>query len=765
MRLGGGELGGGNLGPILNPPASYSPFLLSLNQLQHVTVLCGLRFIRNLTETLKLLEKQVQCSICLETYQEPKALSCLHAYCHRCIQQLLQRQKRDQEVVCPQCRSVVAVPGNNPSSLPTVFFINGLIEVYKILGTAESNDIACQSCSSDAKAISFCHTCSMFICASCDNAHKTMSAFAGHETVLVSEMREGSLNRLHKRQPPTTTCRQHKGEMKLYCIDCNQLICQGCTRLEHAGHTCNSVRGVADASREEILSRLVPLHDIHNGITTAIAKLEDSKKEIRDQGKDIATTITLLFKELQTVLSDRQEVLLQQTQEVVERKVDTLDRQQEDLQLAQATINSLTEFVQRTAENASDEEFISMEQQMTSRVQQVTRKYHDMKLSPKEVADTFVAVPPPTSLAELCKKSSVAEVNGPGLKFATTKEVARFTVHTLDSHPSIQHQVSAELKSSVDASIVQATVTRQSPFTYELSYIPTTRGRHQLTVQVDNIQSGIFQVFVKYPPTQLGTSVRVIEGVKPYYIAVGDKGKLFVTEDERYTVLDSQGQRVLTIGSRGKPPFWDEDPTGIATDSEGNVYVTSGHSVQKFNKYGEVKSVGRKGRLNGQFEHPWGVRYHNNQVYVCDRDNGRVQVLDTNLNFVRSFTGSGPGQLKDPVDIDIDRHGYIYVLDENKNKVLVFSEDGQYLRHFGQRGQGKDELGCPRGLCVSGDFVYITEWHNSCVSVFHTCGEFVHSFGRFGPGRGELKIPYGIAIDQDGFVFVCDCYNNRTQVF
>ena len=61
--------------------------------------------------------------------------------------------------------------------------------------------------------------------------------------------------------------------------------------------------------------------------------------------------------------------------------------------------------------------------------------------------------------------------------------------------------------------------------------------------------------------------------------------------------------------------------------------------------------------------------------------------------------------------------------------------------------------------------MYITEWHKSCVSVFHTCGEFVHSFGRFGSGRGELKIPYGIAIDQDGFVFVCDCYNNRTQVF
>ena len=83
---------------------------------------------RTLAETLELLEKQVQCPICLETYHDPKALACLHAYCQECIQQLLLQQQRDQEVECPQCRSVVAVAGNDPSSLPTVFFINGLIE-------------------------------------------------------------------------------------------------------------------------------------------------------------------------------------------------------------------------------------------------------------------------------------------------------------------------------------------------------------------------------------------------------------------------------------------------------------------------------------------------------------------------------------------------------------------------------------------------------------------------------------------------------------
>ena len=142
-------------------------------------------------------------------------------------------------------------------------------------------------------------------------------------------------------------------------------------------------------------------------------------------------------------------------------------------------------------------------------------------------------------------------------------------------------------------------------------------------------------------------------------------------------------------------------------------------------------------------------------------------MFDSDLNFVRSFgtPGDGPGQLKKPVDIDFDTQGNIYVVDYTKHQVLVFSEDGQYLCHFGQKGQGEGELRNPRGLCVSGDYVYVTECSNNCVSLFHTSGEFVHSFGKKGSGRGELNLPSGIAVDQDGFVYVCEEGNNRIQVF
>ena len=77
---------------------------------------------------------------------------------------------------CPQCHSVVAVASNDPNFLPTVFFINRMIEMYKIMKKAESNEIARQSCS-EVKAISFCRICSMFIRANCTDGHKKIKVF------------------------------------------------------------------------------------------------------------------------------------------------------------------------------------------------------------------------------------------------------------------------------------------------------------------------------------------------------------------------------------------------------------------------------------------------------------------------------------------------------------------------------------------------------------------------------------------------------------
>ena len=58
---------------------------------------------------------------------------------------------------------------------------------------------------------------------------------------------------------------------------------------------------------------------------------------------------------------------------------------------------------------------------------------------------------------------------------------------------------------------------------------------------------------------------------------------------------------------------------GIAIDDADNIYVSSDHKLQKFTSSGELR-----GSKEFNFNDPCGVT----KVYVCDRDNHRIQVFD-----------------------------------------------------------------------------------------------------------------------------------------
>ena len=84
-------------------------------------------------------------------------------------------------------------------------------------------------------------------------------------------------------------------------------------------------------------------------------------------------------------------------------------------------------------------------------------------------------------------------------------------------------------------------------------------------------------------------------------------------------------------------------PTDVTWDSAGNIYITDGYinsRVAKYDKNGDwVKSWGSKGTGPGQFRIPHAiVADRNNNIYVGDRTNRRVQVFDTEGQLKRTFT-------------------------------------------------------------------------------------------------------------------------------
>ena len=105
------------------------------------------------------------------------------------------------------------------------------------------------------------------------------------------------------------------------------------------------------------------------------------------------------------------------------------------------------------------------------------------------------------------------------------------------------------------------------------------------------------------------------------------------------------GRRRRAFGA-SEPPSRRRDacqPTDVAWDSEGNIYVTDGYvnsRVAKFDKNGDWDtSFGDPGAGPGQFRLPHAIVIdRDNNLYVGDRSNRRIQVFDTNGKFQRMFT-------------------------------------------------------------------------------------------------------------------------------
>ena len=715
---------------------------------------------------LEELEEEITCPVCQEHFRDPKILPCLHYYCKDCVRQLALRAGTNRPFACPECRRGTLLPQNDPHQLPTAFFVNRMKELRTKMGQTHGKvEAMCEVCSR-AKVEAFCRQCAEFICSDCVTSHRRMKMFATHKVVTLQELKEGGAKAIPLKEAPPPMCKDHNEQLKIYCFDCNHLICRDCVISDHAGHKFEFVKKSAPQCKRTLKESLAPLAKIQTNLSAATREVEKVEREVSEQHKAVAGTIEQSFKQLYEILHKREKQLLDRVSELKQQKLNNLGAQKKGFVLATSEIQGLVEFVERSVENATDEEFMSLQQHIQEQIQEQCAKHERINLIPAEVANVGVRVACAEGISDLCQKNAEVLVlrvdptkctaKGPETKVAEVGKSAQFTVCTVYQNGQLCREkqvVKAELKSVVNDSVIHAKVTSKGKGVYEVTYTPEVRGRHTLIVKVNGtpIAGSPFQVFAKIHPTQLGEPVRVVEGVRsPWGMALNSKQQLVVAErnGKKVTVLDREGKKVQTITCE---KF--SQPSGVAVDKDDNIYVTDmvNSSLFKFNKEGKLmKVVGREGTQPGEFKYLSTIKTINDKLYVCDRGNNRVQILNTELEYVNSFgyRGKGDGQFNEPNDIAQDRAGNLYVTDRYNSRVQVFDCKGQFLSAFSKKGSASEQLKFPTGICVSSDqLVYVSDRRNSCVSMFKTSGEFVTSFGQFSD-------PVGIVIDEDGFVHV-----------
>ena len=197
---------------------------------------------------------------------------------------------------------------------------------------------------------------------------------------------------------------------------------------------------------------------------------------------------------------------------------------------------------------------------------------------------------------------------------------------------------------------------------------------------------------------------------QPWSIAFDGAGHIIVSEDGGHSVQVlrySDGTHVRTIGSKGRGNGQFMHASGIAVDSEGNVAVFDNCNARvqvfRLSDGAHIRTIGSKGSGNGQFGvGDGGVAFDSEgNLVVADPGNHRVQVLRySDGAHVRTIgsAGAGAGQFQNPTGVAFDAAGHIVVVDQHNNRVQVLRySDGAHLRTIGSEGSDNGQFNEPHG--------------------------------------------------------------------
>jgi len=206
----------------------------------------------------------------------------------------------------------------------------------------------------------------------------------------------------------------------------------------------------------------------------------------------------------------------------------------------------------------------------------------------------------------------------------------------------------------------------------------------------------------------------------------------------------------------------------ISDVSESGVYGES-DEFEITHGYKFITKWGSEGSGDGQFWQPHGIAVDSSgYIYVADQEGQRIQKFTAAGTFVTKWgsEGSGDGQFISPTGIGVDSSGYVYVADTGNNRVQKFTSDGTFMTKWGTHGSGDGQFELPHGIAVdSSGYVYVADTENHRIQKFTSNGAFVTKWGSQGSGDGQFTHTAGVAVDSSGNVYVVDYGNNRIQKF
>ncbi|XP_066269232.1 tripartite motif-containing protein 3-like [Branchiostoma lanceolatum] len=697
------------------------------------------------------IREELTCSICLDLFTRPKALPCQHTFCQDCLRDHAEVRIPFQ---CPNCRLEVSLPPEGVAGFPDNHLVTSLCEKLQ--------------------------------------------------------------HRESREQPQSENrCSLHPtNNLKLYCKQCQEPVCELCLEETHNNHRTTTVNQAAQEKTSTVEVLITEGRHILESYCSFIRDLREKEKTLNEQKQQTDKSIHQAYNQMLQKLIERREELLSES-ELNRRK--NLARMQSGREIVLTDLNELSAACDQ-AEREMEEcgvEFLGQETILTKIIEKYRRKAvptpvqtQPAVFEPKHIADTGVPVlghvmvqSLPSAQIPKASPSGNDAVKGRGRHHRNQRQ----SVQSLPSVP-----IPVEPVSSDDA--VKGRGHHHSNHRQSVQSLPSTALEVPRTIYQRFSEQFLASAPTHEEPATIDEEAR-------------GRGHHHGNQKKSFQSLPSTPITAATPGGTGHHHGYKNQavqtllsgPIQAAYTSSNEVVRVTGHhhGNQRDEEHGfqRLWTVGGQGSGTGQFKGSLGIAVsEEGEIFVADKGNQRLQVFTLQGTFVRQFPTIVPDkQDMEPMDVAMDGNGNLWVVGETATghfavqydkqgralrkieleksdwrrgvavdtkwnhilithtagfifrhgEVQVFRSDGKLVKTVGQQ-QGMKRL---QYITVDGEGnILVSDFHNHCIYVYNKNGKFRFKFKGEGSGK-QLWHPCGICTDRAGNIIVADSGNMRVEMF
>ena len=573
----------------------------------------------------KNLKKQVTCSICLDTYTEPKTISCLHTFCCECLERHARVSQRQGKFRCPECQAEIDLPeGNRFDRLPNSFFHKSL------LGVIEAED-----------------------------------------RQAIPRQQQG-------------TCSQHTEErVRYYCSSCEVYVCPICVTEDHRGHAFDVLEKAVQEGKKSIMSAVETIKEKANLFGAELRKLEETSEDVEMIIAIAKQEVSEATEHVITKTRQQEKQLLESLEMTRRKRIERINSAKQELESLIKIINRAAEFAENLVQRRSDRDIIQNKNKLRQKLEElrgvevpkhrqatfvkfIAASQHNFKLGSIQVSEK----------PEITVKSTL---EGGDQTFQVGAE-AKFNGDKLPTCP-----ITVQVKERKPVVVSELKLRLFPGDTLERLNGIAVNTEGQLVV-TDNSGHCVY-VFDKNGDCLRktgGKGSNTGEFQYPNGISFLNDNEVLIADSGNYRLqrLNIQtGTVVKSYGKKGRKKGEFSWPIDVTLDDEERIVVTErdNNRIQVMSKEGEsIFTFGDKGPEKLLW--PTCCILYQNRFLVSDTGNHCIKAFDQSGTFLYKFGKEGyqDGKFQTLYDLLVDSSNILLVCDFGNNQVQQFSLDGRF---------------------------------------------------------------------------------------